>query len=81
VGWIEITREDFNGVTIMNTGRVIKAVDAAIQLLVEVEDRPTMKRFNELVLTNELNMVPFPHTLLLTCLYRSEAVIPAMGRC
>jgi endonuclease/exonuclease/phosphatase family metal-dependent hydrolase len=43
---------------------VIKAVDAVIQLLIEVEDRPTMERFNELVLSNELHMSPYEHSIL-----------------
>ena len=49
---------------VQNTGRVVQKVDAHIQLLIEVEDRPAVDRFNRLVLEEDLGASPFPHNLL-----------------
>lgn len=46
-GWISLTRDDITTEAIQNTARVISEVYVDVQLLVEVEDRPTLNRFNK----------------------------------
>ncbi|MEO6012046.1 MAG: endonuclease/exonuclease/phosphatase family protein [Devosia sp.] len=53
VGWFELRRSDVSWAATLNTGRVIDAHKPDILLLVEVENRPTFKRFNEQVLKAE----------------------------
>lgn len=50
IGWIELTRMELPGAQVENTGRVIDAVNPDVALLVEVEDRLTVDRFNQQVL-------------------------------
>lgn len=50
VGWFELLREDVNWKATFNTGRVISEVRPDILITVEVENRPTLARFNEQVL-------------------------------
>jgi endonuclease/exonuclease/phosphatase family metal-dependent hydrolase len=52
VGWIDLVSEDLSAEAISNTGRVVTEVNADIQLMVEVEDRLTLKRFNEQILSS-----------------------------
>jgi endonuclease/exonuclease/phosphatase family metal-dependent hydrolase len=44
-GWIEFKRDDFNDEAPENTARVIRAVNADILCMVEVEDRLVLSRF------------------------------------
>lgn len=67
LGWVELVEEAITDQAIENTARVIAAVDADIQVLVEVEDRVTLQRFHDDVL---LPMLPpargaFRHCLLM----------------
>lgn len=50
VGFFELVREDLTGGEVVNTGRVINAVRPDILTMVEVEDRPTLVRFNDQVM-------------------------------
>jgi endonuclease/exonuclease/phosphatase family metal-dependent hydrolase len=50
VGWIELKEKEVNDNAIMNTARVIAAVNADIVALCEVEDRPGLLRFHDNVL-------------------------------
>ncbi|MEC9365014.1 MAG: endonuclease/exonuclease/phosphatase family protein [Sinimarinibacterium flocculans] len=50
VGWIELKEKAINDRAIQNTARVIAAVDADIQVLVEIEDRPGLVKFHDGVL-------------------------------
>ena len=50
VGWIELKTETVNEIAIMNTGRVIKEVNADILVVIEAENRPVLKQFNDMVL-------------------------------
>lgn len=51
VGWVELKERAISDKAILNTARVIAAVDADILLLVEVEDRPGVVKFHKGVLT------------------------------
>src|SRR5574341_1008068 len=63
VGWFELVRKDIEGVEVVNTGRVIDAVRPDVLCLVEVEDRPSLARFNEQVLQHEFQFA-FNHHIL-----------------
>ncbi|HKA58314.1 MAG TPA: endonuclease/exonuclease/phosphatase family protein [Gemmatimonadales bacterium] len=63
VGWFELVRDDIKGVEVVNTGRVIDAVRPDVLCMVEVEDRPSLVRFNEQVLQHEFQFV-FNHQIL-----------------
>jgi endonuclease/exonuclease/phosphatase family metal-dependent hydrolase len=64
MGWVELTRVDLDEVCIENTGRVVGEVNADVQCLVEIEDRPSLARFNEQVLEDKLKLTPFDHNML-----------------
>ncbi len=49
-GWFELKRSDVDWNATFNTGRVIDAIRPDILVTIEVENRPTMKRFHEQVL-------------------------------
>lgn len=50
VGWLELKEKEINDKAILNTARVIAAVNPDVLACVEVEDRPGLVRFNENVL-------------------------------
>ena len=50
IGWIELKEKEINDKAILNTARVIAAVNPDVLACVEVEDRPGLVRFNENVL-------------------------------
>ena len=50
VGWAELKTAPVNAVAIMNTGRVIRDIDADILAVIEAESRPVLKLFSEVVL-------------------------------
>ncbi|GGX11955.1 endonuclease/exonuclease/phosphatase family protein [Streptomyces chartreusis] len=64
-GWAELVREDLGGDAVKNTGRVVAEVNADILLMVEVEDRLTLQRFNEQILDGALKMKPYPYSMLI----------------
>jgi endonuclease/exonuclease/phosphatase family metal-dependent hydrolase len=45
VGWVELKTTHVNDTAIMNTGRVIRDVDADIMVIIEAEDRIALKQF------------------------------------
>lgn len=63
LGWIELIKQNTNEVSIQNTARVVKAVDADILCVVEVDNRIALKRFNEYLLKKE--NVEYPHTMVI----------------
>lgn len=50
IGWLEMKTEPVNAIAILNTGRVIRDVDADILAVIEAEDRVSLKMFSEHVL-------------------------------
>lgn len=52
-GWFELRRDDVIWKATYNTARVIAEVNADVLVAVEVEDRPTLERFNAQVLDAE----------------------------
>jgi len=68
VGWIELKKKEVADKAILNTARVIAAIDPDILCCVEVEDRPGLARFNENVLApifDATGREPYPFALLL----------------
>lgn len=63
-GWFELKRDDVKWAATHNTGRVIAEVNADILICVEIENRPTLLRFNEQVLGAEFNC-EYPHAMLI----------------
>jgi endonuclease/exonuclease/phosphatase family metal-dependent hydrolase len=64
VGWFELLREDVEWRATFNTGRVIKEVNPDILVTVEVENRPTLDRFNKQVLKSQHNF-SYPHFMVI----------------
>jgi len=67
VGWIELKEREINDRAILNTARVIAAVDADVLALVEVEDRPGLIKFHDNVLRPILDSTgrpPYPYGLV-----------------
>lgn len=64
-GWAELVREELDTAAVRNTGRVVDAVDADVLLVVEVEDRLTLDRFNHQILAGALGKRPYPFNMLI----------------
>jgi len=64
VGWFELRRDDVKWQATYNTGRVIDAQRPDILIAVEVENRPTLERFNEQVLSAQFNF-RYPHFMVI----------------
>jgi len=60
-GSIEFKREKFSETTRINTAKVLKALKADVQCLVEVESRETISSFN----SDMLGTVKFPYNILI----------------
>ena len=63
-GWFELRREDVSWTATYNTGRVIAEIQPDILIAVEVENRPTLKRFNEQVLGPKFDC-EYPHLMVI----------------
>jgi endonuclease/exonuclease/phosphatase family metal-dependent hydrolase len=63
-GWFFLRQDDVTWEATFNTGRVLAEIDAHIQICVEVENRPTLLRFNEQVLKAKFNKA-FPHVMVI----------------
>ncbi len=63
-GWFSLRSDDVTWEATYNTGRVIAEVDANIQVCIEVENRPTLLRFNEQVLAAKFGKA-FPHVMVI----------------
>ena len=55
-GWFELLKEDVKWKATYNTGRVIHEVNPDILITVEVENRPTLDRFNSQVLQSQFGL-------------------------
>ncbi len=57
IGWVEMSVEPTNELSIRLTARVISDVQPNILAMVEAEDRPSLVRFNQELLGNQFNHV------------------------
>ena len=64
VGWFELRREDVVWQATFNTGRVIAEKRPDILIAVEIENRPTLKRFVEQVLDAQFEF-SYPHFMVI----------------
>ncbi|HYG81625.1 MAG TPA: endonuclease/exonuclease/phosphatase family protein [Pyrinomonadaceae bacterium] len=64
VGWFDLLCEDVNWKATENTGRVISEIKPDILICVEVENRPTLARFNKQVLGAKFG-VEYPHFMVI----------------
>ncbi len=64
IGWFELRTDNVTWEATYNTGHVIADTRPDILICVEVEDRPTLLRFNEQILQAEFDM-HFPHVMLI----------------
>jgi endonuclease/exonuclease/phosphatase family metal-dependent hydrolase len=65
IGWAELKTAPVNEIAVMNTGRVIRDVDADILAVIEAENRVTLKQFSEFVIDKvkgEVDQVIRPYT-------------------
>ena len=60
-GSIEWARDLFQAPAIENTGRIINELKADVLCLIEVENRPVLRRFNDTMLAQ----APYPHAMLI----------------
>lgn len=63
IGWVELKTQPVNEVATLNTARVLGAVNADVQAVIEAEDRTTLRLFNQQVLP-EAGAQPFDHVML-----------------
>lgn len=61
VGSIEWRRDLVSAPAVENTGRIISEIKADVLCLVEVENRPVLRRFNDTV----LKAAPYPHAMVI----------------
>lgn len=64
VGWVELKTAPVNEIAIMNTGRVIRDVNADILAVVEAEHRVALKQFSDYVL-EKVNGHPYANIMLI----------------
>jgi endonuclease/exonuclease/phosphatase family metal-dependent hydrolase len=64
IGWFELVTEPIREAAIKNTARVINLVNADVQCVVEVEDRPGLAYFNKEVIPLAGGS-PFDHVMLI----------------
>ncbi len=62
LGWFELIEDTVDEPAIENTARVIREIQPDVLCVVEVEDRPALKRFNETMIP-EVGGSAFPHVL------------------
>ena len=58
IGWAELKTEPVDEVAILNTGRVIRDVDADILAVIEAEDRISLKKFTKFVHDKVITELP-----------------------
>jgi endonuclease/exonuclease/phosphatase family metal-dependent hydrolase len=64
VGWVELKMAHVNEISVFNTGRVLRDVDADIIAVIEAENRVALKQFSDYVL-QRVDGLPYPHVMLI----------------
>ncbi|MGL5009506.1 MAG: endonuclease/exonuclease/phosphatase family protein [Paracoccaceae bacterium] len=64
IGWVELRKSAVNETAMLNTGRVIRDMDADILGVVEAEDRVALKHFSQEVIT-AVDGKPYPNIMLI----------------
>ena len=63
-GWAELRTEPISDIAILNTGQVIRDINADVLAIVEADNRITLARFSEYVLP-KINGKPYDHVMLI----------------
>ncbi|HCX82788.1 MAG TPA: endonuclease/exonuclease/phosphatase [Rhodoferax sp.] len=63
IGWVELKTEPVNETATLNTARVLHAMAADVQAVIEAEDRTTLRLFNAQVI-KDIGGRPFDHVML-----------------
>ncbi len=64
IGWLELRREPVDERAMLNTGQVIRDIDADVLAVVEAEDRVALERFCERILLKVAGQ-PYRHAMLI----------------
>jgi len=64
VGWCELKTAPVNETAVLNTGRVIRDVDADILAIVEAESRPVLAEMNEFII-GQVDGIPYPNIMVI----------------
>jgi endonuclease/exonuclease/phosphatase family metal-dependent hydrolase len=64
IGWLELRREPVNERAMLNTGRVIRDVNADLLAVVEAEDRVALERFCQQIVS-QVGGQPYRHAMLI----------------
>jgi endonuclease/exonuclease/phosphatase family metal-dependent hydrolase len=64
IGWLELRREPVDERAMLNTGQVIRDVNADVLAVVEGEDRVALERFSERIL-QQVGGQPYRHAMLI----------------
>lgn len=64
IGWIELKTMPVNEIAVVNTGKVIRDVDADILAVIEAEDRKSLETFSDIVI-KKVDGNPYDHVMLI----------------
>lgn len=64
VGWVELRTAPVNEIALMNTGRVMRDIDADILAVIEAENRIALKMFSEFVI-EEVGGQPYKNVMVI----------------
>ena len=64
VGWVELRMAPVNEIAIMNTGRVIRDVNADVLAVIEAENRVALKQFSDFVI-REVGGLPYDQVMVI----------------
>jgi len=64
VGWVELKFAPVDEIAVLNTGQVIRDVNADVLAVVEAENRISLKQFGEYIL-NKVNGTPYDEVMLI----------------
>src|SRR5262245_16323746 len=64
VGWFELVVEPINDKALLNTGRIVRLVNADVLCVVEADNRIALARFNRDVL-KDVGGAPYDHAMLI----------------
>ncbi|WP_208746821.1 endonuclease/exonuclease/phosphatase family protein [Aquimarina algiphila] len=64
IGWVELKTAPVNERAVLNTGRVIKDVDADVLAVIEAEDRVSLEKFSDIII-KKVNGKPYDQVMLI----------------
>lgn len=64
IGWVELKTAPVNEIAVLNTGKVIRDVDADILAVIEAENRPSLNQFSEYII-KKVQGTPYEQVMLI----------------